>query len=134
MFDLRVTKTILYQPKMHEMLNSTRGMVGEHVRTIGEIIVTRAKSQVGVRTGALRNSIHMRHLANFTGHYLWIGSNKNYAYAHHEGTKPHIITPNPPNTVLVFGAGSRIVRTAMVRHPGTKPNRYLSDQIRNRIR
>jgi hypothetical protein len=134
MFQYRFTKAILYPPKMHEMLNTTSGMVGKHVRTIGEIIVNRAKAQVGVKTGALRDSIHMRHLANYTGHYLWIGSNKNYAYAHHEGTKPHVITPNPPNKVLVFRAGSMVVRTAEVKHPGTRPNRYLSDQLRNRIR
>jgi hypothetical protein len=68
------------------------------------------------------------------GAAIKVGSRLSYAYMHHEGTKPHVITPNPPNTVLVFGKGSRVIHTKMVKHPGTKPNRYLSDQLRIHIR
>jgi hypothetical protein len=134
MFTYSYSKVVLYDPILHYELNTVHGMTGRHFNAIGRDIVAGAKLQVGVRTGALRKSIHMRHLANFTGQYLWIGSNKDYAYAHHEGTKPHIITPNPPNKVLVFSKGSRIIHTPMVHHPGTKANRYLSDQLSRHIR
>lgn len=134
MFTYSYTKTILYEPVLHMELNTVGGMTGREMRALGDRILESARRQVGVKTGALRKSIHLRHLANYTGHYLWIGSNKNYAYVHHEGSKPHIITPNSPNTILVFRAGSRMIRTAEVRHPGTKPNRYLSDQLRHHIR
>jgi hypothetical protein len=71
----------------------------------------------------------MKHLANANGQYLWIGSNKNYAYIHHEGTRPHIITPTKAKA-LRFTSGRRVIYTRMVKHPGTKPNRYLSNQLR----
>lgn len=87
-----------------------------------------AKRMVGVRTGALRNSIVGRHLGNFTGQYLWIGSEKGYALAHHEGTKPHIIKPNNAK-VLRFVSKGQVIYTPVVKHPGTKANHYLSRQL-----
>lgn len=97
---------------------------------VGDEIVAGAKLQVGVRTGALRSSIHKRHLGSMSGQYLWIGSTKNYAYLHHEGTRPHIILPKEPDGALIFRKGARIISTKRVLHPGTRPNRYLSDQLR----
>jgi hypothetical protein len=88
-----------------------------------------ARNQVGVKSGALRKSIRATHLGNATGQYVTIGSNKSYALAHHEGTKPHMIAPRIPGGTLIFSKGSRVIMTSMVRHPGTKPNKYLSNQI-----
>lgn len=88
-----------------------------------------AKAQVGVRTGALRASIHMRHLRDSRSQYVKIGSKKKYAYMHHEGTKPHLITPNRAH-VLRFVSRGRLVYAHAVRHPGTKANKFLSDNLR----
>ena len=88
-----------------------------------------AKAQVGVRTGALRSSIHMRHLRDSRGQYVKIGSNLDYALLHHQGTKPHVIRPDRAK-VLRFVRGSRIIYTTSVMHPGTKANRYLSDNLK----
>ena len=96
--------------------------------------VAGAKRQAGKKTGALRKSIYHRHYRTVAGQSVWIGSYKKYAYMHHEGTRPHIITPKAPNTVLVFSRRSRVIVTEMVRHPGTKPNRYLSNQLRHFLR
>lgn len=89
-----------------------------------------ARSMAGFRTGALRRSISAKHLGNATGQYLTIGSILPYALMHHEGTKPHIITPND-GKILHFRSGTRSIFTTMVRHPGTKPNHYLSRQLRH---
>ena len=88
---------------------------------------------VGVKTGALRSSISMEHISIRGGQKLTIGSTKSYALAHHQGTRAHFITPTPPKTVLVFRKGSRVIATPRVLHPGTKPNPYLTSQIRHFI-
>jgi hypothetical protein len=87
-----------------------------------------AKGMVGVKTGALRKNISARHLGNSTGQYVTIGADRPYALMHHEGTKPHVITPKN-GKFLHFRAGSRSVYTTMVFHPGTKPNPYLRRQL-----
>ncbi len=88
-----------------------------------------ARAQVGVRTGALRASIHMRHMADTRGQYVRVGSNLNYARLHHDGTSPHIIKPNRKQ-VLKFATKGQIIFAHVVKHPGTKPNRYLTDNLR----
>lgn len=117
---------------LHLVLNTPSGNLWGAMERRGNAIVRDSKKLVGVKTGALRNSIHMRHLGNATGQYLWIGSNKNYAYAHHEGTKPHTITPDTA-PVLVFRSGTKIIRTALVKHPGTRPNPYLTAAMRKNL-
>jgi hypothetical protein len=123
----------IYDEKLRLYLNTNSGDLWKWLELRGNIAVAGAKAQVGVRTGALRNSIHKRHLGNATGQYLWIGSNLPYAYLHHEGTLPHIIKPSPGRATkpLVFRKGTVIVHTSIVRHPGTKPNPYLRNQLRH---
>jgi len=43
------------------LLNNPRGGVGLYLRRKGFRVAVAAKAQVGVQTGALRASIHMRH-------------------------------------------------------------------------
>ena len=129
-FNIRYKNLILYKPILNRELNLPGGIVWPYMDRMGKRIVMGAKRQVGVKTGVLRASIHMRHLGNVTGQYLWIGSRQPHAYLHHEGTRPHIILPKNPGGVLVFAKAGRVVRTSVVKHPGTKPNRYLSDQLR----
>lgn len=131
---LTYSRIVIWKPVLNYQLNNTKGMLGRYMHELGTKIVIDAKKQVGVKTGALRDSIHMRHLGNYTGQYLWIGSKKSYAYAHHEGTKPHAIVAKGPGSVLVFRSGSKIIRATHTMHPGTKPNRFLSDQLRRHIR
>jgi hypothetical protein len=128
-FSFGVSKVNIYGNALRAELQTPSGDLWKYLEVQGRKAVAAAKRQVGVKTGALRKSIHMKHLANATGQYLWIGSDKNYAYIHHEGSRPHIITPSRAKA-LRFTSGRRVVYTRMVKHPGTRPNRYLSNQLR----
>jgi hypothetical protein len=104
------------------------GPVGRHLSRRGTAISAAAKAQVGVRTGALRASIHMRHFRDPRGQYVRVGSDLPYAYDHHEGTKPHLIRPTRAEKLRFVSKGV-LVMTHLVRHPGTPPNRFLSDNL-----
>lgn len=127
-----LSKVIIYKSQTHRILNTPSGKLWWALNRRGEAIVRDAKAQVGVKTGALKRSIHMRHLSNVTGQYLWIGSKKHYAYIHHEGSSPHTITPKE-KPLLVFRSGARVIRTLLVEHPGTRPNRYLTTPMRKHV-
>lgn len=119
---------VFRKAELDKLLNEPIGTVGKHLAARGALIVAAAKRQVGVKTGALRASIHMRHTRRGLGQAVQIGSSLKYALAHHEGTRPHIIVPNR-SRVLRFSAGGRVVYTHAVRHPGTRANRYLTDNL-----
>jgi hypothetical protein len=123
-----VVKFVPNAPVMDYVLNNPAGMVGRHLANRGRMIVVAAKAQVGVSTGRLKASIHMRHSRDMRGQYVKIGSNLNYARIHHEGTKPHLIVANRAQ-VLRFTSGGRVVYTRAVKHPGTRPNKYLTDNL-----
>ena len=136
-YNWRVSKIIIHDEALHRFLNTPTTIEGEisplwsALHAKGEFAVQRAKMKVGVKTGALRKSIHMKHLGNRSGQYLWIGSKLPYAYLHHQGTKPHPIVATRPGGELVFMRGTRLIRTPMVNHPGTRPNWYLRSQLRH---
>jgi hypothetical protein len=121
-------KVILYPAALDFYLNNPHGEVGKFLREKGKKIVVAARRQVGVRTGLLRASIRMNHLRDGRSQYLWIGSSVRHALLHHEGTRPHVIVPREA-PILRFMSGSRIIYTRHVNHPGTRPNKYLSDQL-----
>ena len=130
----KIVRVELYEDKLRLFLNTPNSGDAKSLWTALEKAklkaVLGAKRMVGVRTGALRDSIVGRHLGNYTGQYLWIGSEKKYALVHHEGTKPHIIRPDKAK-VLRFVSKGQVIYTPIVRHPGTKPNHYLSRQLRH---
>lgn len=114
---------------MEYLLRSQNGPIGRDLKQRGLRVLAGAKSQVGVQTGALRASLHMRHFSDTRGQYVRVGSNLNYAKLHHEGTSPHIIKPRRAH-MLRFQTKGQIVFAHVVKHPGTKPNRYLTDNLR----
>lgn len=124
------SKVIIYKPILNFELKHRYGMVGRHLHGIANQVLQGARRQVGVKSGALKKSLKIEHLNIGTEAAVKIGSSLHYARAHHDGTRPHKITPNPPNKNLVFSRGSRIIITKEVNHPGTRANRYLSDQLR----
>jgi hypothetical protein len=121
-------KLILYRPVLDHVLNDPEGDVGSYMKRRGRFIVLAAKKQVGVDTGLLRASIKMLHYRGISGQYLWIGSNDSIALLHHNGSRPHTIVPRTASH-LRFSSGGRIIYTKLVHHPGTRPNRYLSDNL-----
>jgi hypothetical protein len=124
-----MTKVVIRKAELDFMLNNPSGEVGRYLAKKGRIVQAAARAQVGVRTGALRASIHMRHLRDSRGQYVKIGSALNYALLHHEGSKPHLIVPNRA-TILKFATRGRVVYAHAVMHPGTKANRYLTDNLK----
>jgi hypothetical protein len=122
------SKIIFRKKTLDFFLNDPYGPVGRHLFVRGRAIMAAAKAQVGVDTGRLKNSIHMRQSRFPLGQEMRIGSPLSYAYNHHEGTKPHIITPDRTQ-VLRFSSRGRIVYARSVRHPGTKPNKFLADNL-----
>jgi hypothetical protein len=117
-----------YKPELDYLLNNPSGPVGRSLGKRGNRVAVAARRQVGVNTGALKRSISVSHKRDVRGQFVKVGSPLNYALMHHEGTKPHIITPNR-SQYLVFNKGSRVIYATSVRHPGTKPNRYLTDNL-----
>lgn len=139
-FSWRVTKVLIHEDALRRFLNTSTTLEGRRaplwaaLHAKGNLAVLGAKAKVGVRTGALRKSINMKHLGNATGQYLKIGSSLPYAYLHHQGTKPHPIAATKPGGQLVFTRKARLIRTPMVNHPGTRGNYYLRAQLRRHFR
>ena len=112
----------------YELLKSPTGDVGRYMARIGRRITMMAKAQAGIDTGALKASIRFTQSTTATGQEVKIGSMLGHALVHHEGSRPHIITGRNGG-MLRFTKQSRVVYTRAVVHPGTKPNKYLSDSL-----
>lgn len=54
-----------------------------------------------------------------------------YASILRTGQRPHPITPRNPNGVLAFDVDGQTVFTRRVNHPGTQPDSWWDDAIRN---
>jgi hypothetical protein len=128
-----MARVTLYPSGMAWLLQSPSGPTGRFLARRGRTIVSLAKAQVGVKTGALRASIHMRHFRDPRGQYLKIGSNLNYALSHHEGARPHVIVPKSAK-VLKFVSRGQVIFAHKVAHPGNKPNKYLTTPMMTVIR
>jgi hypothetical protein len=122
-------KIVWRRNALDTLLNKPQGTVGRYLARKGSRITAAARGQAGFKTGQLRASIHMRHMRDTRGQYLKIGSSVPHAYMHHEGTKPHLIMPRKRRTLRFFSKGF-MVYAQLVRHPGTKPNRYLTDNLK----
>jgi hypothetical protein len=131
------------------LLRSTSGPVMRHMIREGEAVKQQAKRLVGVSKpdglegypnrkprgrahGALRASIVKRVRVGVRGPYVEVGSDDKIALWHHEGTRPHKIplSPKPPGKWLLFKKSGVVVWAKQVRHPGTKPNRFLTNALR----
>lgn len=110
------------------LTRSPTGEVGRYLHSVGARLTILAQNQVGVDTGALKASMRYKVTRASTGLIVTVGSNNKIAYIHHEGARPHIIRAKNAN-VLRFYSRGRIVYTPVVRHPGTRPNRYLTDNL-----
>lgn len=60
-----------------------------------------------------------------------VGTEHPVALWHHEGTFAHVIRPRTkPFLVFYWAKVGRVVRMRSVNHPGTRPNRFLTDALR----
>lgn len=128
-FTFKFSGLKLDKAKLNAYLHTPSGDLWRYMERQGRQATAAAKRQVGVKTGKLRNSISMSHYGTANGQVVKIGSDVKYAYLHHQGTKPHIIKPDRA-PVIRFSSGSRVIYSREIMHPGTRPNRYLSDQLK----
>jgi hypothetical protein len=89
----------------------------------------------------LRDTVHVRLVngGNYRGFLgksepsepvVIVGSEDPIAYLHHEGTRPHVIVPRTaPMLVFWSNRAGRVVYARKVLHPGTRPNRFLTDNL-----
>jgi hypothetical protein len=113
---------------MDFVLKNPNGTVGLFLRAGASRIVTAAKAQVGVRTGALQSSIMYTQERTAYGQKVRIGSSLGHALIHHEGVRPHRISGRDGG-ILRFSQRGRIVYDRTVMHPGSAPNKYLADNL-----
>lgn len=116
-------------PELDRLLKSRAGPVGRDLHRRGLKVATAAKRQVGVKTGALKSSIEITHGRNPTGQQVMVGSDLDYALMHHEGTRPHVIIARPEKLLRFTGRNGGVVYTNKVNHPGTRANKYLTDNM-----
>lgn len=140
-------EVILNPQALNALLRGSSGPVVRHLSKRGEEVKEIAKRKVGVSKpdpirpgkpiGRLRNSIVKRittvnnEPAVLVG--VFAGPATRYAAFHHEGTVPHVIRA-VRKPLLVFWAGGGVVRTKRVNHPGTRPNRFLTEALREALR
>ena len=128
MAEITTMKFIMYRPQLDALLKQPQGEVGRYLHARGRAIQAAARAQVGVRTGALRASIMVSQERTALGQIVTVGSSLPYAAMHHEGTRPRVIQARPGG-MLRFTKGARVVYTRQVMHPGTRPNKFLSDNL-----
>jgi hypothetical protein len=88
-----------------------------------------AVRQVGKVTRRLERSIVKRPGADGRGPFvLVVTEGVPYAVWHHEGTDPHVIRARNAKVLSWVSGGERRYATS-VQHPGTRPNRFLLDNL-----
>lgn len=126
---------------MAEMLKSPEGVVGRHMIQKGTEFQLAARRQAPRRTGCLQDSI-VKRVENVDGQIAirvvsdttpCSPTRTSYSLYVHEGTKPHIIRAvNAPKLVFFWPNGPRGAKTyafKQINHPGTKPNRFFTDNL-----
>lgn len=130
--------------KLAEFMRSPNGPVIRDLIERGERVKIEAQRLVGVyeppddysashrerRPGTLRDSI-VKRVADVDGQpAVIVGSDDSIALWHHEGTQPHTITPKRASALVFFWPKvGHVVRLLSVNHPGTKPNRFLTNAL-----
>ena len=118
-----------YYSELDKLLNSPAGLVGRSLTERANRVARAAKSQAGMGVGLLKSSIHITKRGRFSrGQYIQVGSYLPYALAHHQGTKPRIIVPTK-RRILRFFVRGLVVFAPFVNQKGTRPNRYLTDNL-----
>jgi hypothetical protein len=125
-------KLIVDGAALETLLHSPDGALGRWMIGRAQVVQNAARIQCPKRTNKLSESIVKRFFDSPDGLNVVIAAQQPYAIFVHEGTKAHVITGNP---ILAFawehgpnGPGTYFFRS--VHHPGTKPNRFLADNLR----
>lgn len=95
------------------------------LRRRAEMVATKARLYVGKDSGRTAASIDVNSTLRGPVWNFRIEAHTRYAYYHHQGTRPHIITGGVGG-VVTFRSHGRIVHTRIVHHPGFHGNPFLS--------
>lgn len=136
---------VIWGRQLDEILRSPNGDGVRLMLRRADYLQTAAKRQIrighvhgGGGFGNLRDSITKHIMATGSGSAMPIavvGSDHPIALIHHEGTRPHDIRPRYKRALRWPGATKSGWRFAkVVHHPGTKPNRYLTDNMEAAMR
>lgn len=126
----RVTTTVTTDHAGLERL--LHGDVDAYIERLARQVEGVARRNAPRKTGELAKSIH----AYRAGSAVWfIAAEAPYSLPVHEGTRPHTIRPKKPGGVLRFpGRGGMVVYTKKANHPGTAPQPFLVDALREVVR
>lgn len=115
---------------MRFVLRGQGGLVWNDIEKRTRRAHNMARIQVGKDTRQLYRSISYRvNLGSRGGVTGTVVADNKIALLHHEGSVPHIIAARKAKS-LRFKSRGKIVYAKVVRHPGTRPNRYLTDSLR----
>jgi hypothetical protein len=118
------------QPGYDRTFKSHTGEVGSDIDRRGSRVLQAARRQVGVRTGTLRSNLHKEWIQEPGGDVgQRVGSNVSYSLMHHDGTRPHVIRARRATVLRYVNRRGEVVFAKQVMHPGTRPNRYLEDNL-----
>jgi len=127
----RMQKFVPDRRAIQSLLHGRDGMVAREIYKPALKVQAGAVRQVHKRTGRLARSIHTEMTYRpITGAY--VGTNVRYAMMHHEGTRAHPIVAT--GRMLTFTSNGKRVYARKVLHPGTRPNRYLTDNLIKAVR
>lgn len=114
-----------------DLRRAIRGASMSELRTVGPLVVNRAKILAPVDTGRLRAAIGpAQYRRTWTLRpQVTISVGVSYAEMVHDGTRPHIIRPRNARA-LRFMVGGRVVYARVVHHPGTRPRPFLDRAVR----
>jgi hypothetical protein len=122
---------------LDRVLNNPKGELGVELYKRAKRMARHAKNQApigsGPTAGRLKRSIKVyRHERYTKGQTIRIGTSVSYAPYVHEGTRPHLILPKNPAGALKFvpKGGTMVIVTKRVKHPGSRPNRFLTDNVK----
>lgn len=115
-----------------DLTQNPNEIIGRYFRQRGKLLEELAKQQVGKKSRSLQRSIHYTMNYQGSGFLVKVGSDNKIALLHHNGTRPHKILPKRAKT-LRFHSHGKIVFAKVVNHPGTKANRYLTDNLKKVI-
>jgi len=117
--------------EVEKIVSSDQGPTFRYLFRKGQDVQDRARVQVGKRTGRLEQSI-VKRFGHIDGDLeVLIGSDLDYARLHHDGTREHeIFAKNGRGLSFYWPKAGRFVVFRSVHHPGTRPNPYLADPLR----
>lgn len=117
-----------YPIPFNNLLKHPNGMVGKYLQRKGAQLTALAKEQVGVDTGALKKSIRYKLKTSYGTLAVEVTAHDDKALMHHQGTRRHYIRARKAKA-LRFKYNGKIVYRKIVNHPGTDPNKFLTDNL-----